>query len=53
MISKKRAIIYSIIIVISTALITSQVVGYKYRGCEKIAGLKRTIDKDFYKDFVY
>ncbi|EQK40801.1 C-terminal processing peptidase family protein [[Clostridium] bifermentans ATCC 638] len=50
MISKKRAIIYSVIIVIATALITSQVVGFKYKGYDKIAGLKRTIDKDFYKD---
>lgn len=50
MISKKRAIIYSIIIVIATALITSQVVGYKYRDLNKVVGLKESIDKDFYKD---
>lgn len=50
MISKKRAIIYSIIIVIATALITSQVVGYEYKEYDKLVGLKRSIDKDFYKE---
>ena len=50
MISKKRAIIYSVIIVIATALITSQVVGYEYKEYDKLVGLKRSIDKDFYKE---
>lgn len=50
MISKKRAIIYSIIIVIATTLITSQVVGYKYKEYDKLVGLKRSIDKEFYKE---
>jgi carboxyl-terminal processing protease len=50
MISKKRAIIYSVIIIIATALITSQVVGYKYKDYNKIVGLKKSIEKDFYKE---
>lgn len=49
MISKKRVIIYSIVLIIATALITSQVVGFKYKEYDKIIGLKRSIDKDFYK----
>lgn len=50
MISKKRAIIYSVILVIATALITSQVVGLKYKDYNKLVELKKSIDKDFYKD---
>ena len=47
MISKKRAIIYSIVLVVATAFITSQVIGFKYREYGKIIGLEKSIKKDF------
>ena len=50
MISKKRAIIYSIVLVVATAFITSQVIGFKYREYGKIIGLEKSIKKDFYKE---
>ncbi|MGL5711708.1 MAG: S41 family peptidase [Paraclostridium sp.] len=50
MISKKKATIYSIVLIIVTALITSQVVGYKYKEYDKLISLEKAIDKDFYKE---
>ena len=49
MISKKKALLGSIIIVLVTAFVTSQIMMYKYDGCNKIVGLREIINEDFYK----
>lgn len=50
MISKKKVAIYSVVLIIVTALITSQVVGYKYKEYDKLIGLEKAIERDFYKE---
>lgn len=50
MISKKKAAIYSVALIIVTALITYQVVGYKYKEYDKLMGLEKAIERDFYKE---
>lgn len=50
MISKKKIVIYSLALIIVTALITSQVVGYKYKEYYKLIGLEKAIESDFYKE---
>ena len=50
MISKKKVAIYSVVLVIVTALITSQIIGYKYEEYDKLIGLENAIKRDFYKE---
>lgn len=50
MMSKKKVAVYSVALIIVTALITSQVVGYKYKEYDKLIGLEKAIEKDFYKE---
>ena len=49
MISKKKMAIYSIALIIITALVTSVAVEYKYGEYKKLAILEKSIENDFYK----
>ena len=49
MISKKKMAIYSIALIIITALVTSLAVEYKYGEYKKLAILEKSIENDFYK----
>ena len=49
MISKKKMAIYSIALIIITALVTSVAVEYKYGVYKKLAILEKSIENDFYK----
>ena len=50
MISKKKMAIYSIALIIITALVTSLAVEYKYGEYKKLAILEKSIENDFYKE---
>ena len=49
MISKKKMAIYSIALIIITALVTSVAVEYKYGEYKKLAILEKSIENDFYE----